>query len=79
MSRAPFLTGASAAGGAAGSAGGVTSPAKATISRPSALYAGEARIFGTHVARNASAAASPPGVPSMHGDSVPSLQRLGAM
>ena len=46
---------------------------------PSALYAGDARIFGTSAARNRSADTSPPGWPSTHGVSCPSWQRLGVM
>src|SRR5581483_5082504 len=38
--------------------------AKTIISAPFCLYAGEARIAGTHVFRNASSPARPPGAPS---------------
>src|SRR4051794_9270214 len=49
-------------------------------SRPSSLYPGESRIFGTHSCRNASIDLSPPGrFPSTHGSSCPSLQRSGVM
>src|SRR5258705_13198638 len=56
-------------------------PASSNVmtSMPPALYAGDARIFGTHDFRNASADTSPPGRPSLHGASWPSSQTLGVM
>jgi hypothetical protein len=50
-----------------------------TTSSPSRPNAGEARIFGIHSASHASALASPPGRPSTHGASWPSLHRLGTI
>src|SRR6478736_5630045 len=50
-----------------------------TINMPPALYAGDARIFGAHFWRNASADFRPPGRPSLHGSSWPSLQTFGVM
>ncbi len=52
---------------------------KVTITSPWSLYAGECRIFGTHFWRNTLALTSPPGLPSTHGESCPSLQRFGVM
>src|SRR5215470_16609501 len=44
---------------------------------PPCLYAGEAMIFGTHVARNLSLCASPPGCPVTQGASWPSSHKFG--
>lgn len=41
------------------------------------MYAGLSVITGTHWRSHASTATSPPGLPSMHGLSWPSLQRFG--
>src|SRR4051812_30531817 len=67
-----FSGGVEPAGSATGS-----SWSKVTTSRPSFLYAGEARIFGTQVERKASAAAGPPGCPAGHSAVEPALQRPG--
>src|SRR5260221_11878806 len=58
---------------------GGSASSKVTISRPSFLNAGDARIFGTHVWSHALAEVSPPGLPSGHLASWPSLQRLGGI
>src|SRR3954452_6539176 len=48
-------------------------------SRPSFLNAGDDVMRGTQRRRNASTDFSPPGRPSAHGSSCPSLQRSGVM
>ena len=48
-------------------------------SSPSALNAGDARIFGTHCFTHVSAVDKPPGRPSLHGGSCPSLHTFGVM
>ena len=57
----------------------VSASSKVTTSRPSCWYAGEARIFGIQVLSHSSAVTRPPGRPSTHGLSWPSLQRFGVM
>ena len=57
--------------------GAGSSWSKVTISSPSFLKAGAARIFGAHSARKASAAAGPPLFPSGHSLVEPELQRAG--
>src|SRR3954465_8280278 len=47
------------------------------ISIPLSAYAGDARMRGTHVCRNLSSPANPPGPPSAHVASCPSLHRSG--
>src|SRR5215472_8564243 len=49
------------------------------ISNPSLRNAGEETILGTHVCNQRSAETSPPGRPSLHGESCPSLQTFGVM
>src|ERR1700722_14077427 len=57
----------------------ISASSKVITSMPPVLYAGDARIFGTHVARNLSAETSPPGRPSLQGMSWPSSQTFGVM
>ncbi len=49
------------------------------ISIPSSLYAGEARISGTTLLRNVSAAGSPAGAPGLQGVSLASSHGPGTM
>src|SRR6478735_4604294 len=56
----------------------VSASSKVTTSSPSAI-AGELRITGTYLRSHASALTSPPGCPSTHGSSWPSLHRFGVM
>src|SRR5580692_2504943 len=57
----------------------ISASSKVITNMPLVLYAGDARIFGTHVARNLSAEMSPPGRPSLHGMSCPSSHTFGVM
>jgi hypothetical protein len=52
---------------------------KITASRPPSRKAGEPAIRGTHSARKVLTRARPPGVPSAHEASCPSLHRSGVM
>ena len=63
---------------ASGAVTGGFAAAKLTISRPSALYAGEARILGTQVERKASALAGASVAPTGHWPVAPELQSVGA-
>src|SRR4051812_49426871 len=52
---------------------------KVTITRPPSAYAGDLVILGIQVFRKSFALWRPPGLPSTHGSSCPSLHRSGVM
>src|SRR3954464_12019646 len=57
----------------------LSAPSDVMTSKPSFLNAGDEVMRGTQTRRNASTDFSPPGLPSAHGSSCPSLQRSGVM